>query len=88
MLTRFVLQKYVITAALIGSQCIESMLLHKLMQFVAMDAHVALNLTLSLEISDFGHFVFVSVNLLHSCQQYQDTRLDKEDNWLNASNLS
>lgn len=52
------------------------------MQFVATvsDAHAALNLQLSLDISDFGRFVFVSVNLLHSCQQYKDTRLDKEDN--------
>lgn len=60
------------------------------MQFVATvsDAHVALNLQLSLDISDFGRFVFVSVNLLHACQQYKDTRLDKEDNWLNPSNLS
>lgn len=53
------------------------------MQFVATvsDAHVALNL--SLKIIDFGHFVFVSVNLLQNCQQYQDTRLLEEDNWLN-----
>lgn len=60
------------------------------MQFVATvsDAHVALNLQLSLDISDFGRFVFVSVNLLHTCQQYKDTHLDKEDNWLNPSNLS
>lgn len=55
------------------------------MQFVAAvsDTHVALNLQLSLKISDFGHFVFVSVNLLQNCQQYQDTRLLREDNWLN-----
>ncbi len=47
--------------------------------------HVALYRQLPLKISDFGHLA--SVNLLQNCQQYQDTRLDKEDKWLNPSNL-